>query len=571
MRPVTAIGVAALGGPSSENVRIGIMDTKIARAGGLAATALLLGILSSCGGGQGGNVSSSGAAPPASTQVSGASPLPAGCGIAMPAGITETYASGSGVQPQIASIPGGAQVAVWQQDRWIGLGARGILTARSTDGGKTWSAPAVLPFSVCGGGSGPGAAYDRASDPWITFAGNGVVVASALAFSANSYTGNGFGASSGASAVLVARSADGGLTWSTPTVVWNDPNTAAPFYFNDRDAVTADPASGNVYLVWDRISSDPTLSMPAYFASSTDGGVTWSAARVIYDPGVTTNGGTLGNEAFDNQIAVLPNGTLLDFFTRIDAVSLTPSLQVISSADHGATWSAPTVVADSSIYQPVGTTNPINGGPAIRDSALLAQVAVDPSSGNVAEVWQQMFNNNGAFDGIALSISTNSGATWSAIKQINGVKGVAAFNPTVRYLPGGVIAVTYYDLRDFVAGTGVLNTDVWLTESADGGTTWHEVRMQAPFNLNNAPLANLHGSPALFLGDNQGIGLTGALALPLYTATNSAGAHIDATQAPDTLTLAGARVYTASVPSLVHAQSALKRAAGARSPGRNGP
>ena len=510
------------------------MPPSLVRATAFAASTLVLGVLASCGGGQGGNVGSTTPGTPTSAQVSGASPFSSGCGMTVPTGTTESATIGSGIQPQIAAIPGGALVGVWEQDRWSGLGARGILTARSLDGGATWSGPQPLAFSICTATAAPGATYDRASDPWISFGGNGLVVASALAFSANGFTGSG-SAAGGLSAVLVARSTDSGVTWSTPIAVVADtnPGTVGPFFFNDRDSVTAD-AFGNVYLVWDRFTTDTTVSVPAYLASSSDGATTWSAPRIINDPGP-------GNEAFNNQIAILPNGTVLDFFTLLGAVSFTASLQVISSTDRGVTWTAPITVAP---ITSVGTTNPITNG-SIRDSALMAQVAVDAASGHVATVWQQSFTS-GAFDGVALSLSTNGGTAWSAPKQINGVPGVGAFSPTVRYLPGGVIAVTYYDLRDYVTGSSVLSTSAWLTESADSGATWHEVRLQSPFDLNKAPLGNLNGSVGLFLGDNQGLALYGNNALPFYAATNSGGAHVYATQAPSPLTSPTAHVYAAA-------------------------
>jgi len=510
-----------------------------------------LALLSHCGGGNGGPSASSGSSSPVSTQVSGASPLATNCGTAVPTGTSETYTSGSAVQPQLAAIPGGSLVGVWEQDRWSGLGARAILTANSADGGATWGAPIVLPFSKCGPGAGPGAQYDRTSDPWVTYAGSGVVLASALAFSANGYTAGGFASTGGLSAVLVSRSTDGGVTWSTPVQVFQDTNPGPTLFFNDRDSIAFDPF-GNAYLVWDRLTngidsvSGSPNSMPAWIAISPDGGVTWpttgaNAPHVLYDPGV-------GNQAFSNQIVVLPNGRVLDFFTLVAlTTSTTPTvLQVVSSGDHGATWSAPVSVAN---ITSVGTPDPIAAGPAIRDSPFIAQIAVDPASGNLAAVWQQSFNA-GTFDGVALSVSTNGGAAWStSLRQINGVKTAAAFSPTVRYLPGGVLAVTYYDLRDYAAGSATLSTSAWLTESSDGGATWKELRLQSPFDLNKAPLTNNNRqfgiSPALFLGDNQGLALVGTGALPMYAATNSAGAHAYATRAPNPLTSPSAHSYPA--------------------------
>src|SRR5258708_21265093 len=105
------------------------------------------------------------------------------------------------------------------------------------------------------------------------------------------------------------------------------------------------------------------------------------------------------------------------------------------------------------------------------------------------------------FDGIALSVSKDGGTNWSTPKQVNGIKTVAAFSPTVRYLTGSVLAITYYDFRDYVAGSSVLNTSAWLSESSDGGTTWHELRLQSPFDLNKARLARHGVAPAPFLFD----------------------------------------------------------------------
>ena len=64
----------------------------------------------------------------------------------------------------------------WQQDRFSDGGARGLVTAVSTDGGLTWT-PHALAATLCAGGS-----YERASDPWVTYAADGRAYAIALAF-----------------------------------------------------------------------------------------------------------------------------------------------------------------------------------------------------------------------------------------------------------------------------------------------------------------------------------------------------------------------------------------------------
>src|SRR5436189_160935 len=53
---------------------------------------------------------------------------------------------GSEVEPSLAADPKHPPrlYAVWQQDRNVRAGARGIVVARSADGGRTWSEPRVI-------------------------------------------------------------------------------------------------------------------------------------------------------------------------------------------------------------------------------------------------------------------------------------------------------------------------------------------------------------------------------------------------------------------------------------------
>src|ERR671925_2277215 len=68
-------------------------------------------------------------------------------------------------------------VGAYQQDRWSDGGARGLVASWSKDGGATWH-PVVIPgVSKCSGGI-----FDRASDPWDSFAPNGDLYAISLSF-----------------------------------------------------------------------------------------------------------------------------------------------------------------------------------------------------------------------------------------------------------------------------------------------------------------------------------------------------------------------------------------------------
>ena len=263
----------------------------------------------------------------------------------------ETNYLNSEVEPFVAVNPRNPAnvIGVYQQDRYTFGGARGLAAAVSHDGGLTWSRTFPA-FSICAGGNAAnGGDFQRSSDPWVTFSPDGTAYFISLSVTflgPVSATGTG---------VLVSKSTDGGDTWSTPvTLVRNvgDADTA-PFFFNDKESITADPLSPNdVYAVWDRLrkpgEAESTSAENSFafrgdtmFARTTNGGNTWEAARTIYTR--TSLTGTIGN-----QIAVLPDGTLVDIFDFLQGSGNNApgfDIMVQRSTDHGATWSAPSEVA----------------------------------------------------------------------------------------------------------------------------------------------------------------------------------------------------------------------------------
>lgn len=435
----------------------------------------------------------------AEIRVSGNSPFAAGCSTGALAGGIE-YRNAE-VEPHVAINPVNPAnlIAAWQQDRWSNGGASGTVGAVSLDGGASW-APMQAPFSRCGGGTvANGGNYERATDPWVTFAADGTAYQMALAFEGASLNPG------SSSAMLVSRSVDGGRTWSAPSTLIQSPSN----FFNDKNTITADPTNANfVYAVWDRLTT--TNMGPALFARTTTGGTTWEAAQVIFDPGA--NSQTIGN-----LIVLLPNGTLLNFFTRIDIAgnSQSATLNLIRSTDRGATWSGAIRVSD---MRPVGARDPVTGT-AIRDGSILAQAAVAPN-GNVYAVWQDSRFSGGAVDGIALSRSIDGGLNWSAPVQINSAPTVAAFTPQIHVRSDGVIGVTYFDLRSNTADPATLPTESILARSSDNGTTWRENRLTPTFDLANAPQAG-----GLFIGDYMGLVSSGPVFTPVYVRTNPGTAN----------------------------------------------
>jgi hypothetical protein len=440
---------------------------------------------------------------------SGRSPFTEGCdGVAS----SGTVYAGAEVEPMLAVNPANPDnlVGVWQQDRWSNGSARGLVTGASLDGGRTWTLAAAA-FSRCTGGDATnGGDYERASDPWVTFAPDGTAWQIALATVRQ------------ASAMLVSRSADGGRTWSAPTTLIRDSGTA----FNDKESITADRFDARfVYAIWDRLNG--ANGAPTYFARTTDGGATWEPARAIYDPGNT-------GQTINNQIVVLNDGTLVAFFTRLPTTLTSgyrPEMFVLRSTNRGATWSAPIPVAT---VQALGTRDDESGFD-VRDGANLGSIAAGPN-GELAVVWQDARFSGGTHDGVAFSRSTDGGFTWSAPVRINGAPAAKAFVPAVHIRGDGEIGVSYYDLRNNLPDAATIPIDVWLTRSTDG-VNWQETHVDGPFDLALAPYAR-----GLFLGDYMGLASIGASFVPFYARTN-AGSPDNATDviAALTATLAKAR------------------------------
>jgi len=470
-------------------------------ASAILLTALML---AGCGGGGG---SGGGEPPPppppppqeppvfttaTAVRVTGATPFSANC-LAVPAATT-VYVNAE-VEPHLAINPSNPNhlVAAWQQDRLSDGGARGMATAVSVDGGTTWSRPQASPFSQCAGGS-----YDRVSDPWVAIS-NSAVLQVGIAFTGTAST---VGARS---TVLVSRSGDGGVSWGSAIPLVDDDGSR---FFHDKESLTIDATDSRyVYALWDRV--DPNDNGPTLLARSTDGGVSWSPAVTIYDPGA-------GRQTIGNVAVTTPDGVVHVFFTELGPVAGNPaategSLAVISSSDKGVTWSAPTRIAQ---LLAVGTVVPSQASITVRAGEVLGSFAANPVDGTLYAAWQDSRFTGGNHDAIVLARSTDGGSTWSAPVRVSADATVPAFTPALAVLPSGLIGVTYYDFRQ--AGTATYRpTDLWLAVSGDGAA-WRETRLAGNFDLLDAPNAN-----GLFLGDYQGLSGDGSTFVALYGRTNT--------------------------------------------------
>ncbi len=456
-------------------------------------------------------------------RVSGGSPFSSTCDDL--AGQTGTAYVGSEVEPWIDVNPSNPanMIGVWQQDRWSNGGSRGLVAGFTTNGGASWAIGGDLKTSLCTGGtSSNGGGYQRATDPWVTFGPTGIAYQLSLSFNdlQPPFTTFDFD-----HALLASRSTNGGLTWSDPRVVIKD---TAPTVFNDKQSITADPTdAAYVYAVWDRLVfpgserasvqasfHSSSFSGPAWFARSSDSGVSWERPRLIHDPGQR-------DQTIGNQIVVQPNGTLVDIFTEFNNENAKKRrggfVRVLRSTDKGSTWSGP---FDVGRLGTIGNFDPETGDP-VRTGDIIPDIAVDsttatPTTGRLYAVWQDASFNGGREDAIALSQSLDGGLHWSTPIKINrtppGLLGnQQAFTASVDVSADGTIAVTYYDFRSNTSAASLL-TDYFVVHCHPTPTTsclnpanWMEQQLTTEsFDMRQAPFAG-----GFFTGDYEGLASAG--------------------------------------------------------------
>ena len=451
--------------------------------------------------------------------VSGPSPFPLGC-----TGAGTGFAHGATVEPSLAVNPADTAdlAAMWQQDRATTGpgGSQGLVAAFSRDGGRSWHEVVPPGISRCSGGT-----YQLASDPWLSFSSDGrTLYAASLVFDAVNP----------ANGVLVSTSFDGGRSWHRPVTVIGDTKAA---YIDDKEAVTADPASPRAaYVVWDRQDLNRHGGQPVWFAKTTNRGRTWSKPKIIYDP--TAQGGSTEGSI----ITALPDGTLVDIFLYAGiglippegpngpdtaAPPTTPAvpteIRAVISRNKGRTWSGPVVVARIG-YRDHGFDP--DTGQQIRDGGNIPAVATDPRTGQIYVTWAGA-GLSASGSAIGIVSSSDGGRTWTRPLRIDkappsGPHGNGqAFTPGISVTANGTIAVSYYDMRLNTGAPGV-PTERWMVTCRGRACTrqamdWAEQPVLGPFNLEQAALT----SKGYFLGDYMGQTAVRNTVLAITTATTA--------------------------------------------------
>jgi hypothetical protein len=328
--------------------------------------------------------------------------------------------------------------------------------------------------------------FDFGSDPGVAFDSNGTAYYSYIVvfFSA--------GGSINGTEMAVARSSDGGLTW-TPT--YFNLNTGES-HFNDKPMITVDTGTGpghhhnRVYVAWDNASgysSSEKFGNNVLLSFSDDGGVTFS------DP-VSVSGnftGRTGGIGADPYVAA--NGTVHVAWQDYAHLVIADA----SSPDGGATWNPPHAIAliGGFEFDPVAQ--------AVRGALVY------PACAYQTALYCSYMNDTPGGTKVYVAKSTDGGSNWSSTQM---PAGGDQFNQWLAVDPSnGSINVAYYD-------TGVKDnpsTIYTLARSTNGGASYTKSAIA------NAPTDETCCAPSVNLGnqygDYEGIAAWNGIVRPVWT------------------------------------------------------
>ncbi|MBW3581773.1 MAG: glycoside hydrolase [Euryarchaeota archaeon] len=331
------------------------------------------------------------------------------------------------------------------------------------DGGTAWTASRFEAAWVDPLPNGAGR-FRGLSDPVVAFGPDGALYLAGLAYIPTS-------------AVFVAKSLDGGATWSEVVVTHeSDLGTS----FNDKEWLGANPTSGTLVLTWQKEPAmdqlrgvEAALGNPAdidigdiVVSRSTDGGTSWTEPQVV----------SRGRHNNGTQVAFTPDGRAHLLWLNYE----TGTLDHIVSTDDGVTWSDPKAVADVEIVPPFARYGRMHTLPGF---------TADPGSDALYAVWHD--RRNGDADVYAIA-SPDGGETWREPVRVNQDdvgNGAVQFYPWAAVDPDGRLHVTFYDSRhddhprfhfyhayaegpelDFIETGNVTSQDFTVFVAPDGST-----------------------------------------------------------------------------------------------------
>lgn len=293
---------------------------------------------------------------------------------------------------------------------------------RSTDNGKTWSAPLTIANFGAPTGAGDAAlVLDKTTGELIC------LVSADKGFSAST--------NAAPAKILVIRSTDNGITWSTPIDITNqiygpNPGWKGLFVASGRAHQLRDGKIVAAIAVRENVADKEHINN--YMITSADHGFTWTAstARAELD----------GDEA---KVVELNNGTIMM------SIRNQGKRRFNTSTDKGATWGA--------AYDQENITDPNCDGDFIRYTSTL-------DGYNKNRLLHSIPFSEGRKN-VSVQLSTDEGTTWSAPKTI--FTGASAYS-SLTILSDGTIGIYYENGESSNYQMYFVRFSLdWLTNGAD--------------------------------------------------------------------------------------------------------
>lgn len=342
----------------------------------------------------------------------------------------------------------GSWVAVWSSKSFDSFEHYGddldLFFVRSTDGGRTWSAPEAL-HSNARRDSG------NDSDAALAVDGNGDWIA--VWTSTTRFDGTGRGDED----ILFALSSDGGATWSDATPL--NANAGAD-EGDDTSPVVAANASGHWVAAWTstdglggRLGSDPDI----LFAVSTSGRRMWPEPAPLHSNAAEDPGGVFPHLATDGR------GTSIAIWyeQRSDAGVFAV---VARSDDNGVTWHTPIRLGRAGDYSAWGSP--------------LTQIATD-GKGTWIALWTAYHDYDPVLKtsdaDIMVSRSGDNGRTWTAPAPVDtSGSGEANWDdyPSLATDRVGNWLAAWTSSQPEPANNAIPDVEALVSRSTDNGRTW---------------------------------------------------------------------------------------------------
>jgi hypothetical protein len=313
--------------------------------------------------------------------------------------------------------------------------------------------------------------------------------------------------------LAVAKSIDGGKTFPSNRASYFSFATGGD-HFNDKPMITADVNPGshfrdNIYVAWDAASGGSKAG-GIRVATSSDGGATFTVTRADNPSGP---GKSIAAVPF-----VGPNGELYVAWNDIAANQIAFN----RSFDGGQTWDSQRVVASKSLAFDIAI-------PAISFRGALEYPACDADrtggahNGRLYCSWMDL-TPAGVTD-IFTAYSDNQGTSWSKPVSIADPLQPRLVDRFYQWLSvdqtNGSVNVSFYDTRNDTTGFRYM-TDVYFTQSVDGGQTW-----RIPNTRVSSASSNEHDCDGIFpcsainygnqYGDYEGIVSYAGVSHPIWT------------------------------------------------------